>query len=300
MRALSALIAPMVASGLAGCVRQPAPPVAGAVHYIVGGGYQLGGAWSYPREDFHLDETGLAAVLADKRGVTADGEGYDPTAMVAAHRTLQLPAIVRVTNLDSGLQVAVRVNDRGPDEAGRVIGLSPRAAAVLGVAPEHAAPVRVQVDEGMSEALRAQLGGGPTVAVAAAPRTGVVAEALPPPSGVGQSRRGRDGAVVQALSSAAADTADARVPDRLPEVAQRVAVAPVRLLIRAGSFGRMEYASRLQARLAGLGARIERVREGRSERYEVVAGPFADVPAADAGLDRAVRAGVTDARIVAE
>ena len=286
-----------LAVGLAGCVpRAPAP--APNVHYVVGAAYQLGGTWSYPREDFHLDETGLAAVLPGKRGLTADGEAYDASAMVAAHRTLQLPAVVRVTNLDTGLEVLVRVNDRGPAEPGRVIGLSSRAASVLGVAAGQAAPVRVQVEEGMSQALRAQVGGGPAIAVAAAPRAGVVSEALPPPPGVGQSRRGREAGPVQQVA-AAPDAPEARVPDQLPDVAQRVAVQSGRLLIRAGSFGRMEYASRLQARLGG-DARVERVPDGRSERFEVVAGPYGGVAAADAALDRAVRAGVTDARIVVE
>lgn len=286
-----------LAVGLAGCVpRAPAP--APALHYVVGGGYQLGRTWSYPREDFHLDETGLASVLPDRQGLTTDGEAWDGTAMVAAHRTLQLPAVVRVTNLDTGLQALVRVNDRGPAEPGRVIGLSHRAAAVLGVAAGHAAPVRVQVEDAMSEALRAQAGGGPAVAVAAAPRTGVVSEALAPPPGIGQSRRGRDAGPVQTVA-ATPDAPETKVPDRLPDVAVRVAVQPGRLVIRAGSFGRMEYASRLQARLGG-DARIERVPDGRAERYEVIAGPYAGVAAADAALDRAMRAGVTDARIAVE
>ena len=167
------------------------------------------------------------------------------------------------------------------------------------MAPGQVVPVRVQVEEGPSQALRAQLGGGPAVMVAAAPRAGVVAEALPPPPGITQSRRGRGTEPVQAAATTP-DTPDVSVPDRLPEVVQRVPVPPVRLLVRAGSFGRAEYAARLQARLAGLGARIERVREGRSERFDVVAGPFAGVADADEALDRAVRAGVTDARIVVE
>ena len=54
----------------------------------------MGGVWSYPREDFALSESGLAAVLPDaRRGRrTANGEVHDPAALTAAHRTLQLPA----------------------------------------------------------------------------------------------------------------------------------------------------------------------------------------------------------------
>ena len=88
---------------LAGCARGPAPPAA-QPRYVVGEPYQMGGVWSYPREDFSLVQTGLAAVIADQRAGrrTANGEIHDPTAMVAAHRTLQMPAVVTVTNLETG------------------------------------------------------------------------------------------------------------------------------------------------------------------------------------------------------
>ena len=288
----------LMLAGVAGCVPRAPAPVA-RIHYVVDGGYELGGVWSYPREAFQSDETGLASVLPDRRGLTADGEAYDGTAMVAAHRTLQLPCIVRVTNLDTGLATLVRVNDRGPAMRGRVIGLSRRAAAVLGVAPGQAAKVRVQVEDGMSQALRAQLGGGPVVAVAAAPRGSVTVETLAPPQGMGQSRRGRDAGVARPMS-ASMEAAEVQVPDRLPDVAERGAAPGGRLVIRAGSFGPVGYAQTVQAKLGGIGARVERVPEGRGERYEVVAGPFADVGAADSALDQAVRAGVGDARIVIE
>ena len=59
---------------------------------------------------------------------TANGERYDQQDHTAAHRTLQMPSIVRVTNLDNGLSTVVRVNDRGPYARSRVLDLS-RAAA---------------------------------------------------------------------------------------------------------------------------------------------------------------------------
>ena len=283
-------------AGVAGCVPRGPAPVPQA-HYVVGGGYELGGGWSYPREDFHLDETGLASVLPTRQGLTADGEAYDGEAMVAAHRTLQLPAVVRVTNIETGASALVRVNDRGPVEQGRVVGLSRRAAEVLGVM--GAAAVRIQIEEGMSQALRAQVGGGPAVTVMAAPRGAVVAETLAPPPGVGAARRVRGVETARVLADAA-DSPVAAVPERLPEVSAAGVPRRGRIVIRAGSFGRAEYAARLQARLAGIGARIEQVREGRGERYEVLAGPFAGVAAADLALDRAIRAGVGDAKIVIE
>ncbi len=296
--AARALAMALVATAAAGCLRR-APAVPPAPHYVVGASYQAGGVWFYPREDFHYVATGLAAILPDRRGQTADGEAFDPSALVAAHPTLQLPAIARVTNLDNGLQVQLRVNDRGPGRPGRLIGLSRRVGELLGVAPGAAAPVRVEVDEGMSEAVRDALRGGPTLAVSAAPRGVVTAEALAPPPGVGQSARGPRVAGAQAATIG--DPAGAAfVPERLPETVLRVPVAPTELLIRAGTFGRMEYARQVAAQLSGIGAHVAHEREGRSDRYSVVAGPFQGVVAADMALDQALRAGVSDARIVVE
>ena len=106
----------------------PPPPPAPSVHYVVGTGYQMGGVWYYPFENFGFDQTGIAAVKTGPYGpLTTDGEPDDPTAMVAAMQTLQLPSILRVTNLSNGRQVLVRANDRGPANPGRLIALSPRA-----------------------------------------------------------------------------------------------------------------------------------------------------------------------------
>lgn len=75
---------------------------------------------------------------------TSSGETYDMHAMTAAHKTLPLPAKVRVTNLDTGESVEVRVNDRGPFHEGRVIDLSKAAAERLGVLENGTAPVEVE------------------------------------------------------------------------------------------------------------------------------------------------------------
>ena len=80
-------------------------------------------------------QKGLASVYSEhfngKR--TASGERYDSNSLTAAHRTLPFGAEVRVTNLDNGKSVRVRVNDRGPHIQGRIVDLSSRAAAVLGM-----------------------------------------------------------------------------------------------------------------------------------------------------------------------
>ncbi len=74
---------------------------------------------------------------------TSSGEPYDMYAMTAAHKTLPLPTWVKVTNLENGREVVVKVNDRGPFHPGRIIDLSYTAAAKLGVLKKGTAPVEI-------------------------------------------------------------------------------------------------------------------------------------------------------------
>lgn len=280
-----------------GLLRAPTPAVP-QPRYVVGPSYQAGGLWFYPQEDFRLDTTGLAVALPDCPGLTANGEAWDGTAMAGAHATLQLPAIARVTNLETGLQALVRINDRGPSRPGRLIGLTRRAADRLGIGRDGVARVRVQVEDGPSQALRDQLQGGAGVFVASAPRGAVMSESLAPPQGFGMSRAGRVSAATPPVTEAI--TAAPPQPARLPDTVARVPVEGHQLWLWAGEFGQAGYANQVRARLVGLGATVDRTQQSRSEAFRVRAGPFATVAQADEALDRALRAGVTDARIVVE
>jgi rare lipoprotein A len=77
-------------------------------------------------------ETGIAAIYSYQGSRTASGELVRPKELTAAHRTLPFGTMVRVTNRSNGRTVVVRVNDRGPFTRGRVIDLTPAAAAKLG------------------------------------------------------------------------------------------------------------------------------------------------------------------------
>jgi rare lipoprotein A len=79
------------------------------------------------------------------RRPTASGERFDKRAMTAAHRTLPFGSIVRVTNLDNGRTVEVRINDRGPFGKGRIIDVSEAAARVLGMIDAGVVPALVEV-----------------------------------------------------------------------------------------------------------------------------------------------------------
>jgi rare lipoprotein A len=110
--------------------------------------YEVAGRWYYPAKQPHYNEVGLASWYGYGDGygcrATADGEQMDPNALTAAHKTLPLPSMVEVTNLENGKKARVRVNDRGPFVAGRIIDLSPAAAEKLGIYAHGSARVRVK------------------------------------------------------------------------------------------------------------------------------------------------------------
>ncbi len=116
-------------------------------HYKIGNPYEIFGVWYYPERDLNYDETGIASWYgpADAGKPTANGEIFDPELISAAHKTLPLPSVVRITNLENGRSIAVRVNDRGPFVAGRIIDLSEEGARVLGFRDNGIARVRVQL-----------------------------------------------------------------------------------------------------------------------------------------------------------
>src|SRR4029077_7860780 len=153
----------------AGCATGPednnvtVPPNAGV--YKVGAPYQIGDTWYYPSEQPDYDETGIASWYGPTfyGHATANGERFNADALSAAHRTLPMPVNVRVTTLDNGRSLIVRVNDRGPFAKGRIIDLSERAATLLGYKAQGTARVRVTFVS------RADLKGGAPPASEASP-----------------------------------------------------------------------------------------------------------------------------------
>ena len=115
--------------------------------YKVGAPYTVAGRRYTPRVQPNYRAEGLASWYGPKfHGKrTANGEIFDQYALTAAHKTLPLPSKVRVTNLDNGRQLVVRVNDRGPFIGDRIIDLSRRSAQLLGVEKVGVAPVRLEL-----------------------------------------------------------------------------------------------------------------------------------------------------------
>ncbi|MDF2763227.1 MAG: RlpA-like protein precursor [Rhodospirillales bacterium] len=302
LRVLAA--AAILAVGLAGCAEtklasvtikslEKPKPTAG---YKIGKPYQVNGVWYYPAEDFNYSETGIASWYGDEFGgrPTASGEIFDPNEISAAHRTLPLPSIVRVTNLENGRALAIRINDRGPFAHGRIIDLSRRAAQLLGFHKQGTAKVRVEILEEESRVVAAAAGrldsgaGKPQ----AAPAAIVVAEALPgsaPPP----SAEPKPTAVSAVGLAGAAPALDGEV--------MQVPVRPTQIYVQAGAFTSYENARQLGAKLGSLGpARVTPAQIGNQRFYRVRLGPIASVEQADAVLSNVISNGHPEARIVVD
>jgi len=110
--------------------------------------YQINGVWYTPQPHYEYDETGTASYYGGSDifhgRPTATGETFDMNDVSAAHKTLPLPCIAEVTNLENGRQIQVKVNDRGPFVQGRIIDVSRRTAQLLGFDRKGTAKVRVR------------------------------------------------------------------------------------------------------------------------------------------------------------
>ncbi|MEQ8965235.1 MAG: septal ring lytic transglycosylase RlpA family protein [Azospirillaceae bacterium] len=306
-------------------------------HYKVGSPYTINGRRYEPRESFDYVETGVASWygpgFAGKQ--TANGEIFDPNALTAAHPTLQLPSIARVTNLENGRSVEVRINDRGPFASDRLIDLSRRAAELLGFKGQGTAVVRVQVDTDRSLALRAELTGEPRAPAAAPRQPVVVAAASAPPSSPSSSSPSSPSAVMpveapralvpasnaileppraQGQTSAPAPArlapppertegrlilASATTPEPAPAPSAGATTGADALYVQVGAFTRRSNADSLRAGLAPLGpVDVSPITLDGVAYYRVRLGPLSDTRSAETLLARVRDAGHEAARLV--
>jgi peptidoglycan lytic transglycosylase len=123
---------------------QPVPKGGGV--YRVGKPYTVAGRTYTPAENNQYSEIGMASWYGDDfhGRFTANGEVFDQNAISAAHPTLPLPSYARVTNLENHRSIMVRVNDRGPYVADRLIDVSVQTAKLLGFYGQGVARVKVE------------------------------------------------------------------------------------------------------------------------------------------------------------
>ena len=310
VRVRDGVAAALLAAVLAGCSTGPAtygpvtvPPNAGV--YKVGQPYQIDGTWYYPREQPDYDETGIASWYGPNfHGQrTANGEVFDANAISAAHRTLPMPVNVRVTDLETGKSLVVRVNDRGPFARGRIIDLSVGAAKLLGFYGKGTARVRVTYVGRAALPGRTTPAGPETPAeiasaLPAAPAGTVQVAALDPLPGLPQEPP----VDIHPLPAPAPESAMSAADAQPYGVVTHVTVpAETHLYVQLGAFSSAANAKRLKARLAAAqGVFISPIDRRGQRLYRVRIGPFDDVGEADTALANAVKSGGTDAKIVVD
>ncbi len=293
----------LFAAGCAGSGNTVSMPQAGV--YKIGEPYQVQNTWYYPREQPTYDETGIASWYgADFHGRrTANGEVFDRNALTAAHPTLPLPSNVRVTNLENGRSLVVRVNDRGPFAGGRLIDLSERAADLLGYKGKGLAPVRVSYvgpadAKGSKIAPPSYTPPDVATAIAAAPTARVVEATLIPVPGVHYAPATQ----VQSLPAP-----DPQPPEQAPapevpdgKVSQVPVPASLAIFVQAGAFTSIENANRVAAKLKPLGAGISSTMKDGRPLYRVRLGPFSDPTQAAETLARVQGLGDNDVHIIVD
>jgi rare lipoprotein A len=137
----------------------------------------------------------------------------------------------------------------------------------------------------------------PRVEVAAAPVGAVQREDLAPPPGTAQATRLREGRAAPVVPLGAAQHTSAAPPAILPERVTRVPASPGRLHVEAASFGRRDLAERQAAMIGG---RVDAIGPRNRQTFRVRIGPLGSVAEADRALERTLRAGVSEARIVVD
>jgi len=297
---------------------QPVPR--GGGYYTVGQPYQIAGAWYTPREDPYYDRVGSASWYGElfhgRR--TANGEIYDMDRLSAAHPTLPLPIYARVTNLNNGRSLVVRINDRGPYARDRIIDLSRRSAELLGFRNHGTATVRVKYlgraplngDDSyerrylasQSWVQLAAKGGAAKSAVTEMAMQSIAADTLPAENPVNLARHW-----TEAKSSQVADPgawkdvsvlSSPQITASLPPKTHAAAPAtgPV---IQAGSFRNKENAERARDMLGAIApVEVAPISVGDDVLYRVRVGPFASLPEAKAAMPKVGRAGYRGAKLV--
>ena len=283
----------------------PGAPTGQVGQYKIGKPYEISGVWYYPKEDLTYRETGIASWYGPnfhgKR--TANGEIFNQNALTAAHPTLPMPSMVRVTNLQNGRALELRINDRGPFANNRIIDVSKRASQLLGFQRQGTAKVRVEILELESRQLAAAARRGtpdPDVAAPpAVPKVQVASETLQAPAG---ARSTANGAAARPAATQQAATGSRAIP--VPEPDGQVIQYPVRktaIYIQAGAFLSPQKAQQLRRQLSRHGrAAVTPARIKGRRFYRVRLGPITSVQTADRLLERLIANGHDDARVIVD
>lgn len=250
--------------------------------------YEIKGVWYVPAEQAEYSEKGLASwyLPAGDSALTSNGEVYDVNIPSARHKTLPLPSIVKITNLENNKSVIARVNDRGPMVNNRLIDVSQSAAKELEMPVSGTVLVQVDLLTEESAALKQQL--------VEAGR--VYQQAIPT-----QTRPADDKLFI--VESPNGVIYDGNAPASKPVTASapkkaKVATASSGPSVQLGSFADAKNAQRLQAKLSSeYPVRIEKIQRNGRTLSVVKAGPFANKQQANEVLQQLKQMGYRDAYI---
>ena len=269
--------------------------------YKIGDPYTVGGVWYYPERNLTYDETGIGSWYGSEFAgrLTANGEIFDPEQITAAHKTLPMPSVVRVTNLDNGKSLVVRVNDRGPFVPGRIIDLSRESARLLGFKELGIAKVRVQLLAEQSLRLEdlAKKGKFPEV-------EGLPEEPKPDFNAVGTSTVSFSATSSSGRSTYQTEDGQSAI-DLLSSsrVGEMIEVAPIEtsIWVQIGAFHSKSNALNVLGKMSGIGnGQISQVDVDGQVLHRVRLGPATSVEMADDLLDGVFGLGFTGARIVVD
>ncbi len=235
--------------------------------YKVGNPYKISGKWYYPKEDYNYSEVGMASWYGEAFHAkkTANGEKYDMNTLTAAHRTLPLPSIVRVTNLENGRSLILRVNDRGPYAKNRIIDISKRGATLLGYKDKGITKVKVEILEKESKMLKNALLG----------------KKIP------------DEYLMNPVKQ------EPIKPMQITNISPKKPTAKKQFFVQAGSFSQNVLAKNLKDTLSEFGtAGISTIDINNTTFYRVRVGPFYDETDAMDMLDKLKKYGIYEAKLV--
>jgi rare lipoprotein A len=293
---------------IAACATKPpentvtVPPNAGV--YKIGNPYQIEGTWYYPREQPDYDETGVASWYGPTfyGHRTANGEPFDAAGLTAAHRTLPMPVNVRVTNLENGKSLILRVNDRGPFAKGRILDVTERAAKLLGFYANGSARVRVtfvsrgDLPNGQPPPSETPVEVASAVHAAPAGKVDVGTLDTVPGATVAAPTRMTQLPQARPTPSSIEDLISTQPTGQVTTVAvPRV----THLYVQVGAFNIYADARRIRAHL-GNGLAISTIERNRQKLYRVRSGPYDQLADADRALATFNRLGSSDARIVVD
>lgn len=304
--------------------------------YKIGTPYKIKGRWYHPKEEFRKIETGIASWYGPNfhRKPTANGEIFDQNALTAAHRTLQIPSIVRVTNLDNGRSLILRVNDRGPFSRGRILDVSKRGAELLGFQRAGTARIKLEVIEEASRYAASQAKKGlSTAGMEIALNKG---EPLPVQTAAIQQKQTPEPLQTAALAPSEISKPDATIASSSPrgligsetkapvaqvkrqsikdnrannalesavknpeDMVDKSRAVKTELYVQAGAFSNYGNAARLRTSLARLGeSRIYEAQIEGQKFYRVRIGPMQSVTRADTVLEALASMGNQEAVII--